>query len=60
MKSRNGLVTTHNGLINETAKQIEDKFKVQQNIIKDNIDKLIKDEVIKKDEKNKGCYIYSN
>ena len=59
MKSRNGLVTTHNGLINETAKQIEDKFKVQQNIIKDNIDKLIKDEVIKKDEKNKGCYIYS-
>ena len=60
MKSRNGLVTTHNGLINETAKQIEDKFKVQQNIIKDNIDKLIKDEVVKKDEKNKGCYIYSN
>ena len=57
MKSRIGQVTSHNWLVNETAKQI-DKLKVQPQMVKDNIEKLIEKNYIKRDEKNKGCYEY--
>ena len=57
MKSRIGQVTTHNWLVSETAKQI-DRFKAQPQQIKDNIEKLIEKNYIKRDEKNKGCYEY--
>jgi DNA-binding MarR family transcriptional regulator len=57
MKSRIGQVTTHNWLVSETAKQI-DRFKAQPQQIKDNIEKLIEKNCIKRDEKNKGCYEY--
>jgi DNA-binding MarR family transcriptional regulator len=57
MKSRIGQVTPHNWLVSETAKQI-DRFKAQPQQIKDNIEKLIEKNYIKRDEKNKGCYEY--
>ena len=57
MKSRIGQVTSHNWLVSETAKQI-DRFKAQPQQIKDNIEKLIEKNYIKRDEKNKGCYEY--
>ena len=57
MKSRIGQVTTHNWLVTETAKQI-DRFNAQPQQIKDNIEKLIEKNYIKRDEKNKGCYEY--
>ena len=57
MKSRIGQVTNHNWLVSETAKQI-DRFKAQPQQIKDNIEKLIEKNYIKRDEKNKGCYEY--
>jgi DNA-binding MarR family transcriptional regulator len=57
MKSRIGQVTTHNWLVSETAKQI-DRFKAQPQQIKDNIEKLIEKNYIKRDEKNKGYYEY--
>ena len=57
MKSRIGQVTPHSWLVNETVKQI-DKLKVQPDMIKDNIEKLIEKNCIKRDEKNKGCYEY--
>ncbi len=57
MKSRIGQETTHNWLINETAKQI-DIFRAQPQEIKDNIEKLIEKNYIKRSEKNRNCYEY--
>ena len=57
MKSRIGQVTSHNWLVGETVKQI-DKLKVQPQMVKDNVEKLIEKNYIKRDEKNKGCYEY--
>ena len=52
MKSRIGQVTSHNWLVGETVKQI-DKLKVQPQMVKDNVEKLIEKNYIKRDEKNK-------
>ena len=57
MKSRIGQVTTHNWLVSEAIKQI-DRLKAQPQQIKENIEKLIEKNCIKRDEKNKGCYEY--
>ena len=58
MKSRNGQETTHNWLVSETIKQIDNEVIAQPQIIKDNIEKLIEKNVIKRNENNKGCYEY--
>ena len=47
MKSRNGKETTHIWLVNESAKQI-DLFRAQPQQIKENIEKLIEKNVIKR------------
>ena len=57
MKSKIGQETTHVWLVGEAAKQI-DLFKAQPQQIKENIEKLIEKNCIKRDEKNKGCYEY--
>ena len=57
MKSRIGQVTTHNWLVSQTIKQI-DKLTAQPQMVKDNIEKLIEKNCIKRDENNKGCYEY--
>ena len=57
MKSRIGQVTTHNWLVSESIKQI-DRLKAQPQQIKENIEKLIEKNCIKRDDKNKGCYEY--
>ena len=57
MKSRIGQETTHVWLVNEAAKQI-DLFKAQPQQIKENIEKLIEKNVIKRNEKNRTCYDY--
>ena len=57
MKSRINVKTPHNWLINETAKQIE-IFKAQPMQIKDNIEKLIEKQIIKRNEKDRNCYDY--
>ena len=57
MKSRIGQTTTHVWLINEAAKQI-DLFKAQPQQIKENIEKLIEKNIIKRNEKNRTCYDY--
>ena len=57
MKSRIGQVTSHNWLVSESIKQI-DRLKAQPQQIKENIEKLIEKNCIKRDEKNKGCYEY--
>ena len=57
MKSRIGQVTTHNWLVSESIKQI-DRLKAQPQQIKENIEKLIEKNCIKRDEKNKRCYEY--
>ena len=57
MKSKIGQVTTHSQLVNETTKQIY-LFTAQPDKIKDNIEKLIGKNCIKRDEKNSGCYEY--
>ncbi len=57
MKSRIGQVTSHNWLVSEAIKQI-DRLKAQPQMIKDNIEKLIEKNCIKRDEKNRGCYEY--
>ena len=57
MKSRIGQVTSHVWLINEAAKQI-DLFKAQPQQIKENIEKLIEKNIIKRSEKNRTCYEY--
>jgi len=58
MKSRVGQETTHNWLVSETIKQIENVVIAQPPIIKDNIEKLIEKNCIKRNENNKGCYEY--
>ena len=57
MKSKIGQETTHVWLVNEAAKQI-DLFKAQPQQIKENIEKLIEKNVIKRNEKNRTCYDY--
>ena len=57
MKSRIGQKTTHVWLINEAAKQI-DLFRAQPQQIKENIEKLIEKNIMKRDEKNRTCYEY--
>ena len=57
MKSRIGQETTHVWLVGEAAKQI-DLFKAQPQQIKENIEKLIEKNVIKRNEKNRTCYDY--
>ena len=57
MKSRIGCVTTHNWLVSEVVKQIEG-FKPQPQQIKNNIEKLIELNVIKRSN-DKGCYEYA-
>ena len=57
MKSRIGQTTTHVWLINEASKQI-DLFKAQPQQIKENIEKLIEKNIMKRSDKNKTCYDY--
>ena len=57
MKSRIGQETTHNWLVTESAKQI-DIFKAQPSQIKENIEKLIEKNYIKRSEQNRNCYEY--
>ena len=57
MKSRIGQETSHVWLINEAAKQI-DLFKAQPQQIKENIEKLIEKNIIKRAEDDRNCYIY--
>ena len=57
MKSRIGQVTTHTWLVSETAKQI-DLFKAQPQQIKENIEKLIEKNIIKRPDDNRTCYEY--
>ena len=57
MKSRIGQDTTHTWLISEAAKQI-DLFKAQPQQIKENIEKLIEKNIMKRHDKNKSCYEY--
>ena len=57
MKSRIGQETSHVWLVGEAAKQI-DLFKAQPQQIKENIEKLIEKNVIKRNDKNRTCYDY--
>ena len=57
MKSRIGQTTTHVWLINEASKQI-DLFKAQPQQIKENIEKLIEKNIVKRSDKNRTCYDY--
>ena len=57
MKSRIGQNTTHVWLINEASKQI-DLFKAQPQQIKENIEKLIEKNIMKRSDKNRTCYDY--
>ena len=57
MKTRIGQENTHTWLVNETAKQI-DLFKAQPPQIKENIEKLIEKNVIKRCEGKIYCYEY--
>ena len=57
MKSKIGQQTTHVWLVNETSKQIE-LFQAQPQQIKENIEKLIEKNVVKRNEKNSTCYDY--
>ena len=57
MKSKIGQVTTHVWLVNETAKQTE-LFKAQPQQIKENIEKLIEKNIIKRSDKDRTCYDY--
>ena len=57
MKSQNGKKVQHSWLISEVSKQIID-FNAQPSQIKDNIEKLIEKNLIKRDEKDRNCYQY--
>ena len=57
MKSRIGQKTTHVWLINEASKQI-DLFRAQPQQIKENIEKLIEKNIMKRDENDRTCYDY--
>ena len=57
MKGLNGKKVQHLWLINEVSNQI-DLFNVQPQQIKDNIEKLIEKNIIKRGEKDKSYYEY--
>ena len=57
MKSRIGQETTHYWLVGETSKQI-DLFSAQPQQIKENIEKLIEKNIIKRPDNNRACYEY--
>ena len=57
MKSRIGQKTTHVWLVNEASKQI-DLFRAQPQQIKENIEKLIEKNIMKRDDKDRTCYNY--
>ena len=57
MKSRIGQKTTHVWIINEASKQI-DLFRAQPLQIKENIEKLIEKNIMKRSEKDRTCYDY--
>ena len=57
MKSRIGQRTTHVWIINETSKQI-DLFRAQPQQIKENIEKLIEKNIMKRCEIDRTCYEY--
>ena len=57
MKANNGKSVKHVWLLNEVSKQILN-FKAQPQQIKENIEKIIEKAVIKRDEKEIGCYLY--
>ena len=57
MKSRIGQKTNHVWLLNETDRQI-DLFKAQPQQIKENIEKLIEKNIIKRSHKNGSIYEY--
>ena len=57
MKSHNGKKVQHAWLINETSNQIK-LFKAQPHQIKENIEKIIEKNIIKRDEKEVSCYEY--
>ena len=57
MKSRIGQPTSHVWLVGETSKQI-DLFKDQHQQIKENIEKLIEKNVIKRSDADRTCYEY--
>ena len=57
MKSQNGKKVQHTWLINEVSNQIE-YFNAQPHQIKENIEKLIEKDIIKRDEKEIYCYEY--
>ena len=57
MKSRIGQKTTHVWLINEASKQI-DLFRAQPQQIKENIEKLIEKNIMKREENDRTSYEY--
>ncbi len=57
MKSKIGQVVTHEWLISATRTQIE-MFEAQPPQIKENIEKLIEKNCIKRDPNNRGSYQY--
>ena len=57
MKSRYKQKTTHTWLISEASKQI-DLFKAQPQQIKENIEKLIEKNIIKRNIQDRSCYDY--
>ena len=57
MKSRYKQKATHTWLISEASKQI-DLFKAQPQQIKENIEKLIEKNIIKRSIKDRSCYEY--
>ena len=57
MKSRIGVETNHSWLVGETSKQVN-LFNVQPQQIKENIEKLIEKNIIKRTDKDGSCYEY--
>ena len=57
MKSRIGVETNHSWLVGETSKQVN-LFNAQPQQIKENIEKLIEKNIIKRTDKDGSCYEY--
>ena len=57
MKSQNGKKVSHIWLIDEVSKQVT-YFNAQPQQIKENIEKIIERNIIKRDEKDSSCYQY--
>ena len=57
MKSRIGVETNHSWLVGETSKQVN-LFNAQPQQIKENIEKLIEKNIIKRTNKDGSCYEY--